>query len=190
MPTSSSFRRKKRTERNPDAKALLISVDYSSIKAFARCAGPQGPYTTEIHSARGDRLKCRQVFRDGSSFLGLVNGRHAWTVDRVKLPSRITATDRSGEFALDFHRITLNDVAGRLFEVPPAIASVAELMRLQKVGLHQRDSLDDAAVNPGLLPSVSLTPHLRRKIGRPEFREFKHQLANAPHGTNKLKLEL
>ena len=45
-----------------------------------------------------------------------------WTqVGRVKLPSMVTATDRSGDFILEFHDISLNDVEPNIFRVPEEI---------------------------------------------------------------------
>ncbi len=43
-------------------------------------------------------------------------------VEGVLLPSRVTATDSSGDFVLDFHTITLNAVDDSLFVVPPELA--------------------------------------------------------------------
>src|ERR1044071_7919091 len=50
-----------------------------SIRALADCTGPNGRYMTEIHSARGNRLSFKQVREDGRTFIGMVNGKIAWT---------------------------------------------------------------------------------------------------------------
>ena len=42
-------------------------------------------------------------------------------VGRVKLPSMITATDKSGDFVFEFQEISLNDVDPTLFRVPKEI---------------------------------------------------------------------
>lgn len=48
---------------------------------------------------------------------------NSWrTVGDVLLPARVTATDPAGDFVLDFHTITLNNVDETLFAVPPALA--------------------------------------------------------------------
>jgi hypothetical protein len=39
-------------------------------------------------------------------------------VDQVKLPGRVTATDSTGAFVLDFHTILLNQVNESLFTIP------------------------------------------------------------------------
>ena len=202
-----------------------------SIRALADCIGPRGPYQTEIHSARGDRLKFKQVSNNGASFIGIVNGRHSWVSDEttgevtpltkeratmlrghefqmiaivpherfrepkvegyesfagartiklsaidelgkpaslfyshdskllvgmivvnprndkelvrvqyqewkqvgpVKLPSKVTATDQSGDFVLNFGHISLNDVDVKIFQLPPSISAIDELLLLQK----------------------------------------------------------
>ncbi len=199
-----------------------------SIRAVADCTGPNGRYTTEIHSARGDRLSFKQVRADGRTFAGFVSGKIAWTekaesdevawldktgaamirghefqmisltlsqryknfvvegeenfaglacikiratdeldksfhlffnrqthllagmifsdprsangevvkvvynlwkpIGRVKLPVKITATDRAGDFVLNFHTIGLNKVDERLFKIPQTALALSELM--------------------------------------------------------------
>jgi Domain of unknown function (DUF4440) len=201
-----------------------------SITALADCVGPRGKYTTEIYSARGNRLLFKQVSTDGDIFLGYVNGEHTWTKDekngqvssldktyaamfrghefqllaiilrerfknpvgegeedfagkrchqirmldelgkpcqvyfdanshllagfviadprsdkgeavrvvfnewkqvgKVKLPAKVTATDKSGDWVLDFHTIELNGVDEKIFVVPPSIAAVKDLQQL------------------------------------------------------------
>jgi hypothetical protein len=199
----------------------------TSITALADCTGPHGAYTTEILSARGDRLMFRQVFPDRPSFVAVVNGAQAWArdettgeierldaasiagirshefqmialtmaerfadpvlvertqfagrtcqvvrmtgqlgfphhvyfaddglwmgmiqpdsrapehetirvtvnawrrVEGVLLPSRVTATDASGDFVLDFRMIALNTVDDELFIVPPELATQSDPM--------------------------------------------------------------
>lgn len=46
------------------------------------------------------------------------------------LPSNVTATDKSGDWVLDFHDIELNGVDEKLFAVPPSVAAVKELKDL------------------------------------------------------------
>lgn len=49
---------------------------------------------------------------------------NAWrNIEGVLLPARVTATDRSGAFVLDFHTITLNTVDETLFAVPPELTT-------------------------------------------------------------------
>jgi len=49
---------------------------------------------------------------------------NAWrSVDGVLLPARVTATDRAGDFVLDFHTITLNTVDETLFAVQPELSA-------------------------------------------------------------------
>jgi len=76
-----------------------------SIRARARCTGPRGPYSTLIESARGSRLRFSQHWPDGRSFVALVVGPHAWTIDqesgeREALPDDARAGVRSHEFQM------------------------------------------------------------------------------------------
>lgn len=53
-------------------------------------------------------------------------------VGGVKLPSKVTATDSSGDWILDFKEIKLNQADEKLLEVPPHVEDLAELLRLHK----------------------------------------------------------
>jgi hypothetical protein len=44
-------------------------------------------------------------------------------VGKVKLPSTVTATDKSGDFVLTFNEISLNRLDANIFKVPENIAS-------------------------------------------------------------------
>jgi len=55
-------------------------------------------------------------------------------VGKVMLPSKVTATDKSGDWVLDFHDLKLNEVDEKIFAVPPSIAAVKELLQLQQQG--------------------------------------------------------
>ena len=198
------------------------AVAVQSIHAIANCTSPHGDYTTEIQSARQQRLYFRQNWPGMPPFSATINGEYAWgvdpetgdvrplaaasiamlrghefqmmlltlperfsqtavgtttdfagkrcatiqaldelekpctlyfdqttglmvgfvivnpngeagetvqtvfnewqTVDGLKLPSKVTATDSSGDFVLDFHTISLNSVDETMFIVPKAIA--------------------------------------------------------------------
>lgn len=84
-----------------------------SVRAAARCSGPDGPYTTEIRSTRDGRLLFHQI-REGEEglehFRAFVNGPYTWSeaVDTGEVepqPIRVRAMVRSHDFfawALDF----------------------------------------------------------------------------------------
>ncbi|MGH7600597.1 MAG: YybH family protein [bacterium] len=55
-------------------------------------------------------------------------------IGKVKLPSKVTATDKSGDWVLNFHDIKLNRVDEKIFDIPPSIAAVKELLQLQQQG--------------------------------------------------------
>lgn len=220
-----------------------------SLTALADCVSPKGPYKTEIHSARGDRLKFRQVPAQGTPFLAFVNGEQYWTqeeatgqvaaadqklaamirshefqfiaasplaryknpvfegyedfsgvrcaklrasdelgktahlffredlklmaglvvidprsetesrvrivfkewtqIGKVKLPSKVVATDNTGEFTLHFKKIILNRTNESIFAVPKRIAAVAEILRL-----HEQQRIAHVNKNAELLVSM------------------------------------
>ena len=55
-------------------------------------------------------------------------------INKVMLPSKVTATDKSGDWVLNFHDIKLNRIDEKIFEIPPSIAAMKELMQLQQQG--------------------------------------------------------
>lgn len=220
-----------------------------TITAIADCVSPQGPYTTEIHSARGDRLKFKQVRSQGKPFLAFANGHHFWTQDeatgqvsladnklaamirshefqlialsplerynspafegyedfggarclkvratdelgkmahlyfredqklmaglvvtdprfetprsvrivfkewrrvgKAKLPSKVIATDDTGDFTLHFNKISLNQADERIFEIPKKIAAMNELLQL-----HEQQRVAHLSKNAELLVSL------------------------------------
>ncbi|HEY8561126.1 MAG TPA: hypothetical protein VIL74_12195 [Pyrinomonadaceae bacterium] len=202
-----------------------------SLRAFADCRGPNGDYTTEIHSALGGRLIFEQVRASGQIYRGQTSGRTFWLKDEktgaftladaraafawrahdfqflameidrrfrdfafageepfggvnalklnatdelgnpaslffdkksrllrgfviqnpfdksetirtvfnewrrvgnLRLPSKVTATDRKGDFVLHFREISLNKADEKTFVVPVKVAAMNELLELQK----------------------------------------------------------
>jgi hypothetical protein len=220
-----------------------------SIIALANCNGPRGKYTTEVQSARHDRLLFRQITAGGEVFLSYTNGAHVWLKDsktgevspgdktlaagirshefqmmaidlpkrykkpvfegeeefggtrcykirmidelgspchvffdigsqlwagkvildprsdkgetvrvvmnawkqvgKVKLPSKVTATDKSGDWVLDFYDIKLNQVEQKVFDVPPSIAAVQEMLQL-----HEQQRAAHLGKDANLLVSI------------------------------------
>lgn len=58
---------------------------------------------------------------------------HMWkTFGKVKLPSKITATDSSGDWTLSFNKIKLNKADENALNVPPRVQDLSELLRLHK----------------------------------------------------------
>lgn len=51
-------------------------------------------------------------------------------IGKVQLPSKVTATDKSGDWVLDFHTIALNVGDEKIFAIPPSIAAIKELQQL------------------------------------------------------------
>ena len=203
-----------------------------NLRAFADCTGPNGKYTTEIHSAKNSRLIFKQVRQTGKSFVGQTNQNVFWTKDetsnefsladkqaafiwrshefqwlaialmerfrepsfagrenfagknalklsmkdelgnptsvffdsesglllgfislnplgeqpesvrvvisewkavgKVKLPSKVTATDKQGDFVLDFQDISVNLIDENIFTVPAKVVAMNELLELHR----------------------------------------------------------
>ncbi|MEW6127901.1 MAG: hypothetical protein AB1757_12755 [Acidobacteriota bacterium] len=80
-----------------------------SIYAFASCRGPRGAYTTEIQSARGNRLMFKQVRVGGNTFIGYVNGETAWTVDSRK--QEFSLLDKTGAWMIRGHEFQMIPLA-------------------------------------------------------------------------------
>ncbi|MCA9985442.1 MAG: hypothetical protein KDE59_14145 [Anaerolineales bacterium] len=70
-----------KARRTLGAAAELAAVQ--SVAGIADCQSPNGPYTTALQAARGDRLFFQQVHPGGRAFTGVVNGQVAWAVDAV-----------------------------------------------------------------------------------------------------------
>ena len=52
-----------------------------NFRAVADCAGPNGNYTTEIYSAKNERLIFKQIKQNGDIYQGQTNGQIFWTKD-------------------------------------------------------------------------------------------------------------
>jgi ketosteroid isomerase-like protein len=91
----------------------------------------------------------------------------AWRqVGAVRLPATVTATDRAGDFVLDFTEIRLNDVDETVFNVPDRIVWIAELMELhemQRAAHVERDAARLVAIFADDFMSVDAG-----RIDRPE----------------------
>jgi hypothetical protein len=58
---------------------------------------------------------------------------HEWKqIGKIKLPSKITATDKSGDFIFNFYDITVNRVDLNIFKVPQNIQAISELLQLHE----------------------------------------------------------
>lgn len=55
-------------------------------------------------------------------------------IGKLKLPSKVTATDKQGDFILNFREISLNKLSENIFDVPPKVVAMNELLELHKQG--------------------------------------------------------
>ncbi|NUO82981.1 nuclear transport factor 2 family protein [candidate division KSB1 bacterium] len=95
-------------------------------------------------------------------------------IGNVMLPSKVTATDKSGDWVLAFHDIKLNEVDEKIFAVPPSIAAVKELRQLLQQGRSAHFGKD-----AGLLVSVFAEDFISidaGKISRPAREESRNRL--------------
>lgn len=53
-------------------------------------------------------------------------------IGQLKLPSKVTATDKNGDFVLNFRQIVLNKVDEKIFVIPPKVIAMNELLELHK----------------------------------------------------------
>lgn len=64
-------------------------------------------------------------------------------VGKVKLPSKVTATDKQGDFILSFQDISVNRIDENIFAVPTKVVAMSELLELhnqQRVAHFNRDA--------------------------------------------------
>lgn len=52
-----------------------------SLAGIADCRSQNGPYITELYSARGSKLFFKQTRPERDPFVAIINGTYAWTVD-------------------------------------------------------------------------------------------------------------
>jgi len=95
-------------------------------------------------------------------------------INKVMLPAKVTATDKSGDWILDFQDIILNRVDENIFEIPPSISAVKELLQLQ-----QQERAAHFGKNAKLLVSVFADDFINigaGKITRPTLEESRNRL--------------
>ncbi len=54
-----------------------------SIVGIADCTSPKGTYTTELYSTRNDRLLFKQIRPERDTFVAIINGSYAWSIDPI-----------------------------------------------------------------------------------------------------------
>jgi hypothetical protein len=69
---------------------------------------------------------------------------HQWKqIGKIKLPAKVTATDKNGDYIFNFYDITLNTVDRKIFKVPQNIQMASELLQLheqQRTAHFNRDA--------------------------------------------------
>src|SRR5690348_8296026 len=72
-----------------------------SLTALAECRSARGPYTTELRSARGGRLRFIQRWPDRPSLVVTITNAVAWMVDQET--GAVTPIDREDIVAISSH---------------------------------------------------------------------------------------
>lgn len=80
-------------------------------------------------------------------------------VGKIKLPSKITVTDKQGDFVLNFRDISLNKVDERMFVVPQRVTAMVELHELHRKGREDHFNRDAAAMVAGFAEDFTNVAH-------------------------------
>lgn len=54
-------------------------------------------------------------------------------IGKLLLPSKVTATDKQGDFVLNFHTIKVNQIKENVFDIPSKVAAIKELLELHNL---------------------------------------------------------
>lgn len=97
-------------------------------------------------------------------------------VGKLKLPSRVTVTDKTGDFVLNFKNISLNKPDEKVFSVPVQVIAMTELYELHKKARADHFNRDAAAMAAGFADDFTNVAH--GKITKPtrdeSFQRFKN----------------
>jgi hypothetical protein len=89
-----------------------------------------------------------------------------WTqVGKLKLPSKVTVTDKTGDFVLNFKKITINKIDETIFAVPPRVTAMTELLAMHNEGRKAHFDRDANLLVSGFADDY--TSLGRGKIDRP-----------------------
>ena len=102
-------------------------------------------------------------------------------IGKLKLPSRVTATDRKGDFVLNFRAIGLNKTDEKIFAVPSKVVAMNELFELHKQGRVAHFTRDAKMLVSGF--ADDFTSISNGKISKPSreasFKRFQNYLNNS-----------
>lgn len=101
------------------------------LDATDELGNPAGVFfDKETRRLRG--LTIRNPFDENETIRTVFN---EWKrVGRLELPSKVTATDKKGDFVLNFREIVLNKTDEKIFAVPLRVVAMSELFELHKKG--------------------------------------------------------
>ena len=89
--------------------------------------------TTELGGPAHLFFNAKSQLMAGFTINEVVNGEdnpvvvvfNEWrTVGKLKLPSKVTATDKAGECIFEFYSITVNNVDDAIFAIPPTMTGI------------------------------------------------------------------
>jgi hypothetical protein len=119
-------------------------------------------------------LTIRNPFDAGETIRTVFN---EWQqIGRLKLPSKVTATDKKGDFVLSFREIVLNRTDEKIFAVPPPVVAMNELFELHKQGRVAHFTRDAKMLVAGF--ADDFTSVANGKIQKPERAASINRLQN------------
>lgn len=97
-------------------------------------------------------------------------------VGKLKLPSKVTATDKKGDFVLNFREIVLNKTDEKIFVVPPKVVAMNELFELHKQSRVAHFTRDAKMLVSGFADDFTNISH--GKISKPSREASVNRLQN------------
>jgi hypothetical protein len=154
---------------------LLQKVE--SIKAIADCTGPKSTYTTEIISARPDRLFFKQSWQGREPFVALINGRYSWT--RSEVSGKVSLMDKNTREIVRGHDFQMIAISPTSRFTNPVVEGYEEFAGARRLKIGANDDLGNKSslffnVNSYLMAGMIITnPSDTRETVKVVFNEWK-----------------
>lgn len=117
-----------------------VAARVLSITGIADCVSPNGPYVTELYSARPDRLVFKQIHPGRAPFVAVINGPYAWSTE----PTTNAISEHTPQIAvvLQSHDVLMLPLVWAERFKDFTLAPVADFAGKPCVTLHASDALD------------------------------------------------
>jgi len=123
-----------------------------SISGLADCTSPNGPYVTELHSARHDRLLFKQIRPNRDPFTAIINGSYAWAVNPAT--NKVEALDARSTAMIQGHDFLMLPM---ILEQRFRYLQVAEANDLDGIRCNKLTAIDSLGKPCGLYFSTETT---------------------------------